>query len=59
METAEWKVYPPEHDDSRPLWALVRCDGVVLWETDSKPSKACNRELAREWEVVINQPETR
>jgi hypothetical protein len=50
---AEWVRHDPEHDDAQPLWQLVRSDGVVLWETDSRPTRAASRELSREWEVEI------
>jgi len=50
---ASWNYYPPEDADGGALWALVREDGEVLSETDSRPTAAGNRELAREWDVEI------
>jgi len=50
---ASWNYFPPEDADGGALWALVREDGEVLSETDSRPTAAGDRELSRDWDVEI------
>lgn len=50
---ASWEYHPPEDEGVCGLWALVREDGEVLSETDTRPTAAGCRELALDWDVDI------